>query len=262
MNSNGLKTIHIEFDGSVATLILDHPPVNAITEELLVDLESAFEQMKQQNDIRAVILTASGSNSFVAGADVNVLSRKDFSSIKKFLTRIHTTFNKIENFPKPIICAINSHAAGNGCELAMVCDIRVANRNATFVFPECKFGVVSAGGTTRRLPRFISKGRALYYLFTAEKMTAQEAFDLGFVDFLVEMDGVLSFSKAIALKIAANAPSTVSSIKRLVRKGQDLPTQEALKEELRQSVNSCKTDDFIEGFTAFLEKRTPVFKGM
>jgi len=261
MNVKSLKTIHIERDNSVAILVLDHPPVNAITEELLSDLENAFEQLKQQNDIRAVILTAGGTNSFVAGADVNVLSRKDFSSIKNYLTRIHTTFNKIENFPKPIICAINSHTAGNGCELAMVCDIRVANRNATFVFPECKLGVVSAGGTTRRLPRFISQGRALYYLFTTEKMTAQEAFELGFVDFLVAQDEVLSFSKVIARKIAANAPSTVSSIKMLVRKGQDLPSQEALKEELQQSLNSCKTDDFIEGFTAFLEKRTPVFKG-
>ena len=255
------QTIRIETEEKVAILTIDQPPVNAITEELLVDLENAFDDLRERDGVRVVILTAHGPASFVAGADVNVLSRKDFASIKNYLTKIHSTFNKIEEFPKPVICAVNGHAAGNGCELSMVCDIRVVNENATFLFPECRFGVVSAGGTTFRLPRLIPRGRALHYLFTAERMSAGEALDLGFADFVKSSDELLPFSREMAFKIAENAPLTVASIKKLVRNGQDMPADKALEEELFMSVESCRTNDFIEGITAYLEKRVPVFNG-
>ena len=178
-----IVTITLDEPG-IATVFINYPPVNALSFEMLFELERAFNDLETDDDVRAVILTAVGKRAFVAGADINALSRRERNQIKVYFTQIHNVFNRIDAFPKPTVCAINSHAAGNGCELAMVCDIRVANEHATFRFPECKFGVVSAGGATQRLPRLIQQGRALYYLYTSDEMSAQEGFQLGFIDFI------------------------------------------------------------------------------
>ncbi|BBO74624.1 crotonase [Desulfosarcina widdelii] len=261
MRSYDLETVRVDENESVATITIDNPPVNAITEKVLDDLQQAFEIVEDQENVRAVILTAQGSRSFVAGVDVNIFSRKDISGRRDFISKIHKTFRMIDHFPKPLICAINSHAAGNGCELTMVCDIRIANEEATFTFPECKFGVVSAGGTTQRLPRLIPQGKALYYLFTSEKMKAREAHELGLVDFIKPLEDLIPFAAKIAHKIAENSPITVSAVKKLVKQGRNLPMKVALQEELKQGIESCQTSDFLEGITAYLEKRVPIFKG-
>jgi len=262
MPGNSTHTVIISNDEDfIATVTINNPPVNSLSEEVLVDLKAAFSTLDQKKDIRCVILTAEGSRSFISGADLNVLSRRNPENICTYLTNIHNLFVRIDHFPKPVICAINSHTIGNGCELAMVCDIRIASETATFYFPECKLGVVSAGGTTQRLPRLIPRGRALYYLFTGTRMTAREALELGFADFVTPPGEVLPLARKIARKIAENAPLTVASIKKLVKQGQNLPLQKALELELKHSLESFKTEDLFEGFTAYLEKRVPVFKG-
>lgn len=261
MKSHTLETVKVDENEPVATITIDYPPVNAITEQVLDDLQKAFDTLKNRENIRAVILTAQGTRSFVAGIDVNIFSRKNNSGRRDFVSKIHNTFNMIDHFPKPLICAINSHAAGNGCELTMVCDIRIANEEATFSFPECKFGVVSAGGTTQRLPRLIPQGKALYYLFTSDKMKAREAYDLGFIDFIQPLEDLIPFAEKVASKIAENSPITVSTVKGLIKQGRNLPMDTALQEELKQGIESYQTSDFQEGVTAYLEKRVPIFKG-
>ena len=211
MDARELKTVTVDYpESNIATVTIDRPPVNALTEAVLTHLTEAFGALEQDREIRAVILTARGNRAFVAGADLNVLSRRNPAEVRPFLTLIHNTFRQIEFFPKPVICAINSHAIGNGCELAMVCDIRVASEEATFLFPECKLGVVSAGGATQRLPRLIPLGRTLYYFFTGAKMTAREAARLGFVDFVVPPAEVMRAAREMARTIAANAPLAYS----------------------------------------------------
>lgn len=261
MPSKGREVVTVEtFEPGIAAVVIDSPPVNALTPEMLADLKAVFTVLEMKEEIRVVILTSKGSRSFVAGADVNVLSRKKREAIGEFFTQIHDVFNFIDEFPKPTICAIKGHATGNGCELAMVCDIRIASEAAEFVFPECLFGVVSAGGATQRLPQLIPQGRALYYLYTADKMTAREALDLGFADFLKPADDVFDFALDMARNISLKAPLTASSIKRLVKGGKGLPMEEALKEELESSIESAGTADYYEGITAYLEKRDPNFK--
>ncbi len=245
----------------VATVVINYPPVNALTLEMLSELERAFNEIELNDDIRAIILTAEGNRAFVAGADINALSIRQRKHIKMYLTQIHNVFNRIDAFPKPTICAINSHAAGNGCELAMVCDIRVANEEAKFIFPECRFGVVSAGGATQRLPRLIPQGRALYYLYTADAMSAQEGLRLGFVDFIRPAKDVYRTALEIARKISNKAQLTASAMKKLVKNGVEKPMIDSLMEELEASIESSGTDDFFEGMTAYLEKREPIFKG-
>ena len=250
----------VEENDAVAMITLNCPPVNAITEKVLEELVQLLDFLENKEQIRSVILTATGSRSFVAGIDVNVFSRKDSSGQRDFVSKIHHTFRKIDLFPKPLICAINSHAAGNGCELAMVCDIRIACEGASFTFPEGRFGVVSAGGTTQRLPRLIPQGKALYYLFTSEKMDAQEAYRLGFVDFVKTSQELIPFAQQVARKIAENSPATIATVKKLVKHGRNLPMDDALREELALGIESCRTSDFSEGITAYLEKRVPIFK--
>lgn len=263
MHGNRPSTVFVNNDEDfIATVTINNPPVNSLTEEVLLDLEEAFGKLEQQKDVRCVILTAEGSRSFVSGADLNVLSRRKPEDICMYLTNIHNLFVRLDNFPKPVICAINSHTIGNGCELAMVCDIRITSEIATFYFPECNLGVVSAGGTTQRLPRLIPQGRALYYLFTGIRMTAREALELGFADFVTPPGEALLLARKIARKIAENAPLTVASIKKLVKQGQNLPLEKALELELKHSLESFKNEDLFEGFTAYLEKRVPVFKGL
>jgi enoyl-CoA hydratase len=245
----------------IATVIINSPPVNALTSEMLSELECAFDELETNDDVRAIILTAEGKRAFVAGADINALSIRERNHIKMYLTKIHNVFKRIDAFPKPTICAISSHATGSGCELAMVCDIRVANEHAKFIFPECRFGVVSAGGATQRLPRLIPKGRALYYLYTADAMSAQEGLQLGFVDFIRPAEEVYPAALEIARKISNKAALTVSTMKKLVKKGMEKQIAESLKEEIEASIESSGTDDFYEGMTAYLEKREPIFKG-
>lgn len=262
MTDKNQKIVRIMYvEPGIATVVINYPPVNALTLEMLSELESAFNELKTNDDIRVIILTAEGKRAFVAGADVNALSIRDRKYIKMYLTQIHNVFNQIDDFPKPTICAINSHAAGNGCELAMVCDIRVANERARFIFPECRFGVVSAGGATQRLPRLIPQGRALYYLYTADAMSAQEGLRLGFVDFIKPVEDVYPTALEIAQKISNKALLTASAMKKLVKTGVEKSIAESLMEELEASIESSGTDDFFEGITAYLEKREPIFKG-
>lgn len=259
MSGDSLRTVTIEYpEHAVALVTIDSPPVNALTEEVLSDLARAFDLL-EQDGVRSVILTGRGTRAFVAGADLNILSRRNPTDVRPFLTDIHKTFTRIESFPKPVICAINSHAIGNGCELAMVCDIRIATEDTTFVFPECRLGVVSAGGATQRLPRLVPLGRALYYFFTAAKITAREALEVGLVDFVVPRKELLPLAQRIARTIAANAPKTISAIKKLVKEGRNMPYQEALERELEESIAMFQTEEPFEGITAYLEKRIPLF---
>lgn len=262
MDDKKQKIVTITYaEPGIATVVINSPPVNALTLEMLSELESVFNELETDDDIRVVILTAKGKRAFVAGVDINAISRREREQIKMYFTRIHNVFNRIDAFPKPTICAINSHAAGNGCELAMVCDIRVANESATFRFPECSFGVVSAGGATQRLPRLIPQGRALYYLYTTEEMSAQEGLRLGFIDFIKPAEEVYPAALQIACKISKKAHLTASVMKKLVKRGLEKPMVESLSEELAASIESSGTDDFFEGMTAYLEKREPIFKG-
>lgn len=260
-SQDALRTVSIDYsEAGLAVVTINSPPVNALSEEVIADLSTAFTVLEHAKGVRVVILTGHGSRAFVAGADLNVLSRKNPDSLSSFLTAIHNTFNRIEVFPKPVICAINSHTIGNGCELAMVCDIRIASEEATFLFPECRLGVVSAGGATQRLPRLIPLGRALYYFFTAAKISAREALEVGLIDFVVPAAELLPTARQMARAIAANAPQTISVIKKLIKGGLSMPINEALEMELEHCIAMFRTEEPIEGITAYLEKRIPVFR--
>jgi len=252
--------VKTEINDGIALLIIDRPPVNAINIQLLDELSQAFDELENDERVGVVILTGAGNRAFVAGADMNELSKMGVAGSSSFLRKIQETFNKIEDFPKPVICAINNRTIGNGCELAMVCDIRLSDEKATFLFPECNLGLVSAGGATQRLPRLISKGKAMYYFLTANSFSAREAEKIGFVDFVIENGELLNEAKNIAGQILKNAPTTLRLMKKAVNDGLKMTLKEGLEMEMDLSKMGFFTEDRVEGMTAFLEKRPAYFR--
>lgn len=253
-------TVKKEIIDGVALLTIDRPPVNAINIQLLEELSRAFDELKKDEHVGVVILTGAGNKAFVAGADMNELSKMDTAGSSNFLCNIQETFNEIEDFPKPVICAINSTTIGNGCELAMVCDIRLAGEKATFLFPECDLGLVSAGGATQRLPRLVPKGKALFYFFTAKSFSSREAERIGFVDFVFKDEELLNEAKKMAKQILKNAPTTLKLVKKAVNDGLKKTLSEGLEIEMEMSRKGFFTEDRLEGMTAFLEKRPAYFR--
>jgi len=239
---------------SIATITVNRPSVrNALSVATVQELGAAFEQAKMDSAVRAVILTGAGDKAFVAGADISEIAALDEGSGAEFSRRGQLVFDAIESLGKPVIAAINGHALGGGCELAMACMVRVASENAMFGQPEVKLGLIPGYGGTQRLPRLVGTGRALRLLLTGETITAAEALRLGLIDEIVPAATLLNRAEALARQIAANAPLALKFCIEAVNRG--------FREEAVLFGKVCATEDMKEGTRAFLEKRAPEFKG-
>jgi enoyl-CoA hydratase len=160
-----------------------------------------------------------------------------------------------------VIAAVNGFALGGGCELALACDIRIASENARFGFPEVKLGLMPGYGGTQLLPRLTGTGKAKYVIFTGDMLTAAEAFQFGLVEKVCPSDRLMEETHTLARKIAANGPFAVRACKRAINKGMEVPLDSALRLELEEYDKVAHSKDAEEGIAAFLEKRTPTFKG-
>ena len=170
-------------------------------------------------------------------------------------------FNRIEAMEKPVIAAINGYALGGGLELAMACHIRVASERAKLGQPEVKLGIVPGYGGTQRLPRLVGRGRALEMLLTGDPIDAAEAHRIGLVNHITAPNHLIPQCREIAAKILRNGPVAVALILQVVNRGLEAPLPDALEFEATQFGLSCATEDIREGVSAFLEKRTPEYKG-
>lgn len=249
----------IDLSDKIATVTLNRPKaLNALNKDLLSEISSFLEEAKNNSDIRVIILTGSGDRSFVAGADIKEFS--DFNGAQGAeLARKgqEEVFNKIEQFPKPIIAAINGFALGGGLELAMAADFRIASENAKLGLPEVTLGLIPGYGGTQRLPKLVGKGRAAQMIFSAEMISAQRAFEIGLVNEVVHQEELLEKTKAIASKIAQN--SSVA-IEKAIEAINSSDTKEGFEIEIKSFGELFDKEDFKEGVSAFLEKRKPNFK--
>ena len=254
-----------EVRDNIAIITLNRPKaMNSLSTALLTELNDVFDSMAKDRSILGVILTGEGK-AFCAGADLTGGADENASPNpgEKFHDRmkwIHDIYNKIENFERPVVAAVNGYALGGGCELSLVCDFRIASEKAVFGLPEVGLGVIACYGGPQRLPRVVGAGVAKEMLYTGKKISAQEAKEVGLVNRVVPEDKLLDEVMSVMQTIARNAPISVKYSKICVNKGLELPLDYALEFE-RDLLPLCiGTEDAQEGMRAFAEKRKPVFK--
>jgi enoyl-CoA hydratase len=246
----------------IAVVTINRPDkLNALNEEVIARLTTAFERCRDSASIRAVILTGAGEKAFVAGADIAVLATLDALSARETAERGQRLTLLMESIGKPVIAAVNGFAFGGGLELAMACTVRLAAEGAKMGQPEVKLGLLAGYGGTQRLPRLVGKGRALEMLLTGEPIDAAEAWRIGLVNRVVKRESLLDEARALAKKILAVGPAAARLTIDAVNGGLDLSLAEGLALEATLFGQIAMTSDMKEGTTAFLEKRPPKFTG-
>jgi enoyl-CoA hydratase/carnithine racemase len=262
--ASALKLENVIYDkkGPIAYVTLNRPKVlNALNKATINDLRTAFEDARDDSDIRGVILTGAGEKAFAAGADIAEMSNYTAVEAEQGTRRGQALTDLIENLGKPVIAGVNGFALGGGCELAMACSIRVAAESAKFGQPEVKLGVMPGYGGTQRLPRLVGKGRALKLILSGDIIDAAEAYRIGLVDEVVPVLQVIERAEAVLKKIIVNAPFSVKYALEAVNKGLETSVAEGLLIEASLFAVCASTDDKKEGMSAFLEKRAPNFQG-
>ena len=256
------ENILFEKKNSIAYVTVNRPKVlNALNMATMDELRAAFHDIKNDVGVRVVILTGSGEQAFIAGADINELAAHTAVSGKEYTHRGQSVLNLIENLGKPVIACLNGFTLGGGCEIAMACTMRLASDNAKIGQPEVKLGIIPGYGGTQRLPRLVGKGRAMQLVLTGEMITAQEAHRIGLVNEVTSPAELIPRAEAIAQKIIANAPLAVQYSLEAINKGLEITLPEALYLEAVLFSVACSSEDKKEGTTAFLEKRPAQFKG-
>jgi enoyl-CoA hydratase len=235
--------------------------LNALNTPTWKDLQTAFEDARDDATIRGVILTGAGDKAFVAGADISELAQVTAFEAEQSSRFGQGVLDLIENLGKPVIAAVNGFALGGGCETAMACTIRLAVETAKFGQPEVSLGLVPGGGGTQRLPRLVGKGRALQLILSGEMISAQEAYRIGLVNEVVSAADLITRAEAILKKITANAPIAVKFALEAANKGLETSQGEGLLLEASYFGLCSATEDKKEGTSAFLEKRAPNFRG-
>ena len=228
---------------------------------MILALSEIFTNFESQPALRAVILTGAGDKAFCAGTDIAELTGLDEHRAREISKRGQDLCNQIESCPVPVIAAINGIAAGGGCELALACHLRIASTDAQFSLPETKLGIIPAYGGTGRLARTIGNGRALEMMLTGRTVCAEEALQFGLINRVVPADELLAAAESFAREISDLAPLAIRACLAAVIQGNELPLAEGLALEARLFASLFATDDVREGTSAFLEKRSPVFKG-
>jgi enoyl-CoA hydratase len=258
MVTNTLLSCAVE--NAVGTLTVNHPPVNALTPELLAELDAAFEALAENSSVKVVILTGTG-RCFMAGADINVISAVPSSREgKEMALRGQAILTKIEFFEKPVIVAINGTCVGAGLELAMCCHIRMAADGARLGQPEINLGIMPGFGGTQRLPRLVGRSKALELILTGDLISATEAKALGLVSQVATPEELLPRAQGLARKIASKGQLAVRAALRAVTQGDERKLEEGLLQEAQLFADLCDSEDKREGVGAFLEKRQPQFK--
>ena len=250
-----MNTLTYSARDSIAYITLNRPSArNALNKEMMGELHQVFTQLKGDTSIAAVILSGAGEKAFAGGADISEIARLDLATGIEFSRQGQAVFDGIENLGKPVIAAVNGYALGGGCELAMACTLRVASESAMFGQPEVKLGLIPGYGGTVRLPRLVGKGRALQMILTGEMVTASAALEMGLVNQVVAPNELIPACEALSKKIIGNGPLALKF-------SMDSVNREGFAVEANLFGLCCATADMKEGTRAFLEKRSPNFKG-
>lgn len=253
------ETLSLAREDGFAVITLNRPPANAISEQLMKDLAAALGSLANDDGVRAVILTGAGDKIFCAGADLG--SAFGGGDLETFIRFGNSVLRTIERFPKPVIAALNGHALGGGCEIAMACHVRLLKETARMGQTETNLGIIPGYGGTQRLPRLIGRTKALEFLILGTQIPAHECLALGLVNRLTKEGETLNEAKALARQIAKRPPVATRLLIEAVDDGLEAPIDQALEIETRAFLQTIRTEDAAEGIQAFFGKRDPQFKG-
>ncbi|MEH7526378.1 enoyl-CoA hydratase [Bacillus sp. JJ1503] len=259
---NKVQVVSWSKQGQIAKIVIDNPPVNVLSAGVLEQLNLVIDEIESDSEIKAVIITGEGDKAFVAGGDIKGFPEwmgKGMEEAKQKSLWLQEPLNKIESLSRPTIVAINGVALGGGCELALCCDIRIAEEQIKIGLPEIKLGLFPGAGGTQRLPRLVGKAKAKEMIFTGEPLTAEEAKEIGLVNHVVPRGK--SFEKALELakSISSFSLPALTFAKRSIDIGCEQPLHEGLVTEAENFGHVFQTNDVKEGVEAFIQKREPKF---
>ncbi len=253
--------VKVEINAGIARVTIDRQSkLNALNGQVLDELEACFLDLKENPEARVIIVTGAGDKSFVAGADISQFPSLSPAEAQAFSVRGQAVFSLIEASLKPVIAAVNGFALGGGCELALACHLRYAAENALFGQPEVKLGVIAGYGGTQRLPRLVGTGHALDLLLSGRMAKADEALSMGLVNAVFPQAELLEKVHEIAGVILAQGSQAQAYTLKAVYEGAGKSMAAGLEIEATAFREVFKTEDRIEGATAFLERRAPEFK--
>lgn len=251
------SNITVETKDFVTTVTLNRPPVNLVNIGIREELDQFVTEVQNSKETRVVVITGSGEKAFCAGMDTT-----DLANIDKGPNGIDV-FNKIERSIKPFIAAVNGHALGGGCELAMACHIRFMadNPKAVIGCPELNLGIIPGWGGVQRLPRIVGKSKALDLIFFSKRLSAQEALAVGLIDYVVPPADLMTAATEYAIKLSKRPPLAVSAVLEGMAIGLEKGLDAGLESD-KKWIEKLKTSaDAVEGMMSFFEKREPNFKG-
>ena len=247
---------------NIATITFNRPEVlNALNEAALKEFSNALDEIHENEDIRVLILTGAGEKSFIAGADIkqfltfNTLKAKSFSEMGRVL------MNKVQELPIPVIAAVNGFALGGGCEVAMACDFIYASENAMFGLPEITLGIIPGFGGTQRMPRLVGVSMAKELIFTGKMIPAEEARNIGLANKVCSQEQLMEEVIKTAKTIASKGKVSLRAAKQAINNGMNVDLTSGCRIEIDAFALCFTSPDVKEGASAFLEKRTPDFKG-
>jgi methylglutaconyl-CoA hydratase len=257
------KTILLnKMENGIVMITLNRPEAaNALSVQMLEGLHDAIITCKYDRSVRCIIITGAGEKAFCAGADLKERAGMDQVQVRKTVSLIRKNINSLESLPIPVIAAINGVAFGGGTELALACDIRIVSETAKLGLTETSLGIIPGAGGTQRLPRLVGKGRAKELIFTARRIDAKEALEIGLVEYAVPAANLMDKALEVAGQIVRNGPVAVAQAKFAIDKGYDVDLNTGLAIEQNAYEVTIPTKDRLEGLQAFKEKRTPIYIG-
>src|SRR3954447_4108849 len=251
-------TVTLETRRDIAIAWLAHPPMNALSPDVVSDLRRVWEHVRDGGTVRALVLASANPQVFCAGADIKSFTRLDASTGRDFIAGAHALLRDMERSSVATIAAVNAIAFGGGCELAMGCDVRIAAQSALFGQPEINLGIMPGLGGTQRLPRLVRTNKALEMNLTGDPISAEAAYEFGLVNRVVPDHELLDTALAWARKLAGQAPLSVQRIKQVTA---DPALDAGIEAEIDGFLASLGSEDGREGVAAFLEKRAPQWRG-
>lgn len=262
---NKYETIKVHYDNpmekAITIVFSREKQLNAMNSLMVKELSTLIDEIDSVKEkYRVLILTGGGEKSFVAGADISEMSNMSPNEAKLFLSSAQNALLKLEKLDLPVIAKINGFALGGGFELALACDIRIASQNALLGLPEVTLGIIPSAGGTQRLTKLVGESIAKYWILTAKRLKAKEAYNFGVVHEVCEPQDLDEYTNKLIEKIIGLAPIALVKAKKSIQSTFWENTIIGYEDELNNAVNCFESDDLREGMNAFLEKRRANFE--